>query len=125
MKAVCLAALFICAALPDALSANIRERGLASWYGEKHRGKLMANGRKFDPDKLTAASWFYPLGTKVRVILSTTGQPERAVTVRVTDRGPAWHFVHRNRVIDLSYAAFKQLAEPELGLASVKVERDE
>src|SRR6185436_14813375 len=42
--------------------------GKASWYGEAHRGRLMANGQRFDPDKLTAASWFYPLGTKVRVV---------------------------------------------------------
>ena len=63
-----LAAVFFCAtSLIDAQSATIRETGLASWYGEAHRGRLMANGRKFDPDKLTAASWFYPLGTRVRV----------------------------------------------------------
>src|SRR5262245_5419101 len=45
-------------------------QGLASWYGEDHRGRLMANGKRFNPDRLTAASWFYPLGTKVRVTLS-------------------------------------------------------
>ena len=46
------------------LTANA-QKGLASWYGEELRGKLMANGKRFDPDKLTAASWFYPLGTRV------------------------------------------------------------
>src|SRR6516162_1226131 len=53
--------------------------GLASWYGEEHRGKLMANGKRFDPDKLTAASWFYPLGTKVRVTLTSNSQNTRSV----------------------------------------------
>jgi len=47
--------------------------GTASWYGEEHRGKRMANGHRFDPDKLTAASWFYPLGTNVRVSISSPG----------------------------------------------------
>ena len=53
-----------------ALTASANEQkatGYASWYGEDHRGRLMANGKKFNPDKLTAASWFYPLGTRVRV----------------------------------------------------------
>ena len=46
---------------------RVPSTGWASWYGEDHRGKLMANGKRFDPDKPTAASWFYPLGTRVRV----------------------------------------------------------
>jgi len=29
----------------------------ASWYGETHRGLPMANGQRFNPDKLTAVSW--------------------------------------------------------------------
>ena len=39
----------------------------ASWYGEKERGLPMANGQRFNPDKLTAASWFFDFGTKVVV----------------------------------------------------------
>ena len=63
--------------------------GLASWYGEAHRGKLMANGKRFDPDKPTAASWFYPLGTRVRVSLKPDFPRERprSVLVTITDRG--------------------------------------
>jgi hypothetical protein len=64
--------------------------GAASWYGEAHRGKLMANGRKFNPEKLTTAPWFYPLGSKVRVERHTPGRQSRSVTVTITDRGPAW-----------------------------------
>jgi rare lipoprotein A len=122
MKTLCLAALFLLAAFDNGASATVQHSGLASWYGEAHRGKLMANGRKFDPDKLTAASWFYPLGTKVRVTLDTPGQPQRIVTVTITDRGPAWRFVRRKRIIDLTYSAFRELAEPDLGLVAVKVE---
>ena len=96
-------------------------KGIASWYGEEHRGKLMANGSRFDPDRLTAASWFFPLGSKVLVTLNSSPQPPQTVVVAITDRGPAPRFVRAGRIIDLSYAAFKQLAPTEQGLAEVKV----
>jgi peptidoglycan lytic transglycosylase len=91
----------------------------ASWYGEEHRGKFMANGRPFNPDALTAASWFYPLGTRVRV---TSGNAN--VVVTITDRGPARRLVRRGRVIDLSAAAFRRLAGLELGLVEVTIIRE-
>jgi rare lipoprotein A len=96
--------------------------GLASWYGEEHRGKLMANGQRFNPDKFTAASWFYPLGTKVRVTVATPSERRRAVLVTVTDRGPTKEFVRAGRIVDLSHAPFKKLAEPSRGLVAVTVE---
>ncbi|PWU16865.1 MAG: hypothetical protein C5B50_12565 [Verrucomicrobia bacterium] len=96
--------------------------GAASWYGEDHRGRLMANGKKFNPDRFTAASWFYPLGTRVRVTLQTAGQPARSVRVTITDRGPAHELVREGRIIDLARAPFKRLAPPDLGLVPVKLE---
>lgn len=95
---------------------------LASWYGEEHRGKLMANGRRFNPDRLTAASWFYPLGTKVRVTVNSPSRTPRSVLVKITDRGPARELVRDGRVIDLALAAFRQLAHPSIGLIEVTVE---
>jgi rare lipoprotein A len=97
-------------------------KGLASWYGESNRGKLMANGKKFDPDKLTAASWFYPLGTRVRVTIHSPEFEPRSVLVTITDRGPARRLVEQGRVIDLGQAAFRRIAEPDLGLVEVVVE---
>src|ERR1041385_8666644 len=97
----------------------------ASWYGEEHRGRLMANGRRFNPDKLTAASWFYPLGTRVQVTLNIEGKPKRSVLVTITDRGPAKDLVQEGRIIDLSNAAFKKLGHPSIGLVPVTVERYE
>lgn len=88
----------------------------ASWYGEEHRGRLMANGRPFNPDKLTAASWFYQLGTKVAV-----SHEGRTVVVEITDRGPAPYLVRQGRKIDLSHAAFIRLASPSRGLIAVTV----
>jgi rare lipoprotein A len=104
-----------------ALAGEGPSTGIASWYGEEHRGKLMANGKRFDPDKLTAASWFYPLGTKVRVSLASTSQPRASVVVTITDRGPDKHLVRDGRIIDLSHASFKRLGAPEVGLLEVKV----
>jgi rare lipoprotein A len=95
--------------------------GLASWYGEEHRGKLMANGKKFDPDKLTAASWFFPLGTKVRVSLVSASQSRASVVVTITDRGPAKRLVHDGRIIDMSHASFERLGNPDIGLLEVIV----
>ena len=100
---------------------------VASWYGEDHRGKLMANGQPFDPDKFTAASWFYPLGTKVRVTLKvppSINSVPRSVLVTITDRGPARRLVRQGRKIDLAEAAFKQLGHPDLGLVEVTIARE-
>src|SRR5215468_7676281 len=76
MKAVLWTSLFLL--LNNAAFADVRPaNGVASWYGEEHRGRLMANGKRFNPDKLTAASWFYPLGTKVQVTFHSPSHPPR------------------------------------------------
>jgi len=98
------------------------QKGFASWYGEELRGRLMANGKPFNPDKFTAASWFYPLGTRVRVTIRSPEFATRSVLVTITDRGPAKRLVEQGRVIDLGFAAFQKLAEPDLGLVEVTVE---
>ena len=101
---------------------------MASWYGEDHRGRLMANGQPFDPDRLTAASWFYPLGTKVRVTLkspTSISSVPPSVLVTITDRGPARRLVRQGRKIDLAEAAFKQLGHPGLGLVEVSIAREQ
>jgi rare lipoprotein A len=97
--------------------------GLASWYGEDHRGRLMANGKPFNPDKLTAASWFYPLGSRVQVTLHTAQHAPRHVVVTITDRGPAKDLVDDGRIIDLTETAFKRLAHSGKGLVAVRVHR--
>lgn len=76
----------------------------------------MANGKPFDPKKLTAASWKLKLGTKVKV---TSG--DRQVVVTITDRGPNKRLVKQGRIIDLSRAAFLQLGDLRAGLIPVTV----
>ncbi len=89
--------------------------GTASWYGRDRQGKKMANGKKFDRQAFTAACWFYPLGTSIRVVNLTNGN---AVTVTVTDRGPN---VRLHRIVDLSEAAATQLGYIDQGLTKVVV----
>jgi rare lipoprotein A len=89
--------------------------GVASWYGADRQGQKMANGKKFDRQALTAACWFYPLGTSLRVVNLSNGN---AVTVTVTDRGPN---LRLNRVVDLSEAAARQLGYIDQGLTKVFV----
>lgn len=97
-----------------ALSApKPRYVGVASWYGANRQGRKMANGKKFDRQAMTAACWFYPLGTSLRVVNLTNGND---VTVIVTDRGPN---LRLNRVVDLSEAAARQLGYIDDGLTKV------
>jgi rare lipoprotein A len=121
MKTVLLFLSLLTITTQAACAGGVPSRGVASWYGEAHRGKLMANGQKFNPDKLTAASWFYPLGTKVRVSVKSGAETKSSVLVTITDRGPAKRLVRDGRIIDLAHGAFKKLAHPDHGLVGVDV----
>jgi peptidoglycan lytic transglycosylase len=87
--------------------------GTASWYGIQHQGRKMANGKRFDRYKLTAASWYFPLGTTLRVVNVQNGQ---SVIVTITDRGPN---LRLNRILDLSEAAAERLDYVGQGLTQV------
>lgn len=84
-----------------------------SWYGEAFRGRTTANGEKYDPSAMTAASRQFPLGARLRV--SSGGH---SVTVRVNDRT---HARYADR-LDLSPAAFQQLAPLDRGVIQATVE---
>ena len=87
--------------------------GTASWYGADRQGRKMANGQRFDRHKFTAASWYFPLGTTLRVVNVENGE---SVVVTITDRGPN-HRLHR--ILDLSEAAAEQLGYLGKGLTPV------
>jgi peptidoglycan lytic transglycosylase len=95
--------------------AGFVQEGLASWYGKDFHGKLTSNGEVYDMYALTAAHKTLPLGVYVRVTNKTNG---RQMVVRVNDRGP---FV-QGRIIDLSYAAAKELGVVGPGTAPVRIE---
>ena len=92
-----------------------RYTGVASWYGANRQGRKMANGKKFDSQALTAACWYFPLGTTLHVVNLDNGN---GVTVTVTDRGPN---LRLHRVVDLSEAAAQQLGYVGQGLTRVSV----
>ncbi len=89
--------------------------GNASYYGDELAGNPTASGERFDPTKLTAAHRTLPLGSRVRVTNTRTGD---AVIVRINDRGP----FHGQRVIDLSKAAARKIGMLGAGTARVKLE---
>jgi rare lipoprotein A len=90
------------------------QSGPASYYGEKHGGKITASGTSFDWRDFTAAHPWLPFGTIVRV---TNLRNRRWVKVRVTDRGP--HI--KSRVIDISAAAARELGMFRRGVIRVSV----
>lgn len=95
-------------------STGYRERGVASWYGRKFHGRLTSNREVYDMHAMTAAHKTLPLPTWVEV---RNLRNNRSVVVRVNDRGP---FVN-NRIIDLSYAAARQIDMVEDGTSMVEV----
>ncbi len=96
-------------------SYKMVEQGIASYYADAFHGNTTANGETFDMYKFTAAHRTLPLGTKVRVKNLDNG---RTIILRINDRGP---YVN-GRLIDVSYAAAKQLGIVENGTATVRVE---
>ena len=89
--------------------------GKATYYSNKLLGRRMSNGEFYHPDSMTCAHRTLPFGTR---ILVTNPRNGRQVVVRVADRGP---FV-RGRVIDLSYAAARELGFLTAGVAYMKLE---
>ena len=92
-----------------------RERGIASWYGNKFHGRPTSSFEPYDMYKFTAAHKTLPLPSFVRVTNLENG---RSVVVRVNDRGP----FHAGRIIDLSYVAAVKLGIHHRGTAEVEVE---
>lgn len=94
------------------------QKGKASYYSKRATGARTASGERLHHDSLTCAHRSYPFGTMLKV---TNLSNDRSVIVEVTDRGP----YGRGRIIDLSYAAAKELGMLSQGVATVKVERVE
>ncbi len=89
--------------------------GTASFYAHQHHGRTMANGQPFNMHAMTAAMWDAPFGTRYRVTYRG-----KSVVVVISDRGPAKRL---GRIIDLSYAAAKQLGMVSAGVGRVCLER--
>ena len=106
-------------------AANIQEKRVnaragklvvASWYGAKHAGKPMANGRPFNMYADTVAHKTLPLGTKLHLTNPANG---RTATVEVTDRGP----YIRGRNLDVSYGVARKLGIVAQGVAQLRMQK--
>lgn len=101
--------------------------GIASYYGEKWNGRTTANMEIFDCEMLTCASPNLPFNTIVKV---TNLDNNKTITIRVNDRGPYKMdkkgkaifplIPHPKRVLDLSKASFRSIADLDKGLINIK-----
>ena len=87
--------------------------GTASWYGKENR--ISSTGKKLNSKNPGAAHRTLPIGSKARV---TSLKTNKSVVVIIEDRGP----YKKSRLIDLNYAAAKQLGIIHSGLERVRVE---
>ena len=95
-------------------------QGEASWYAEFSPGirETTANMEIFDHDKMTCAMWEVPFNTMVEV---RNLKNNKKVIVRVNDRGPAKRYFKKGRIIDLTKAAFEEIANLDIGLTKVQI----
>ncbi|MCF3096166.1 septal ring lytic transglycosylase RlpA family protein [Aeromonas australiensis] len=91
------------------------EEGTASWLSPDLDGQKTANGDVLDSKLFSAAHRNLPIPSYVRVINLDNGLE---TIVRVNDRGP----FNSPRLIDLSYAAARQLEMVDSGEARVRLE---
>ena len=98
------------------LQAQVGEKfyGKASYYADKFHGRSTSSGETYDRAEYTAAHRNLPFNTIVEVINTSNN---RTAVVKINDRGP---FIY-NRMIDLSFAAAKDLDFLELGETDVEM----
>ena len=99
---------------PDGL-VDSYETGRASYYGDEFEGRKTASGERYDGDLLTAAHRTLPFGTRVRVVNLSN---DKSVEVVINDRGPHT----KNRIVDLSHRAAKELGMLADGVVRVRLE---
>ena len=99
---------------PITSSAGFVQIGKASWYGRDFHGLKTADGEVYDMHQKSAAHKILPFNTYVKVI---NLRNNKYTIVRINDRGP---FV-KGRIIDLLYAAAKEIDLIGLGVEKVKI----
>ncbi len=106
--------LFIFCVLFVTLAVKAQQTGLATFYGKKFNNRRTASGEIYRKDSMVCAHRTYAFGTLLRVRCVDNN---KEVTVRVIDRGP----FRKKRIIDLSYAAAKELDMIRQGVAKVEI----
>jgi len=95
-------------------SEGFKQKGIASWYGNKFHGRRTSSGEDYDMYAMTAAHKTLPIPVFVEITNIDNG---RKAVVKVNDRGP----FHEGRIIDLSYAAATKLGVAQTGTANVTI----
>ncbi|GAB2184711.1 septal ring lytic transglycosylase RlpA family protein [Roseibium sp. LAB1] len=109
--ALCGVLLLAAGSVNNAQAGVYQQCGKASWY---KLGGTTASGERANPNQLTAAHRSLPFGTLVDVTNLANG---KTVTVRINDRGP----FANGRVIDVTWAAAKELGFVRRGITRVKL----
>jgi len=89
------------------------QKGKASYYANKFHGRRTSDGSIYHRDSMTCAHRTLPFGTLLKVRNVRTG---KEVVVKVNDRGPFC----KGRIVDLSYAAARELGIISSGVANVE-----
>jgi rare lipoprotein A len=100
---------------PTPTAKTFVQEGLGTYYGKEAHGGPTASGERFDMWAMTAAHKTLRLGTKIRVTNLRNG---RSVVLRINDRGP----YGKGRIVDVSFAAARELGMVEAGVVRVRVE---
>lgn len=88
--------------------------GKATYYANRFHGRKTSSGTPYNKHAYTAAHLTLPFGTQLLVRNPRNG---KEVVVTVNDRGP----YNRHAVIDLSYAAARELGTIQSGIAGVEI----
>ena len=91
------------------------EKGIASFYADKHQFEKTASGELYNHGLKTAAHREIPFGSKLEITNLDNG---KHVVAKVNDRGP---FV-KGRIVDVSKSAFSSIANTDSGLVKVQIE---
>lgn len=106
--------IFIFLTLIITFAIRAQQIGLATFYGKKFNNRKTASGEIYKKDSMVCAHRTYPFGTLLRVKCVANS---KEVIVRVIDRVP----FRKKRIIDLSYAAAKELDIVKHGVIQVEV----
>ena len=100
---------------PPESAKEYTKKGIASYYHHKFNGRPTSTGEPYDSTLYTAAHKTLPLNSYAVV---TNMYNKRKVIVRINDRGP----FAKDRIIDLSHAAAKEIGIVNYGMGLVQIE---
>jgi len=106
---------FLSLSAQDTITVSSRKSGTASFYNKKFNGRKTSSGERLDNNRFTAAHSSIPFGTMVRVTNQANG---KSVVVKINDR----FYPRKGHLIDVTYAAAKEIDMIRQGIARVTLE---